>query len=535
MNYLKTGLLLLYVTACLPVSETGEDDTRISAGELWEAYIQDPDDHTHIPNVSYAGYRRSEVALPSEGVSFDVRDYGARGNGTSDDTDAFKEAIAAAGVNGGVINIPPGTYRLTDILHLNRDGIVLRGAGQEASTLLFDASLTDAIGHRRSGSGHATVWSWMGGMIWISPDDAFDGDGQPAGGESWRHTTTLAHLTQPASRGEAVVTVDDASALNDGDFILLTWDNPADLSLLLEMAGHPLMSRYDWSGSGSGLTNMAGWQWPVEIERVEGNQVTLAQPLRIDAKDSWNVRLQSPGPYVRGVGVEKLTIAFNTPQPVDQHLEDTGNNGIYLNRVIDCFVRDVTIHEAENGLIHAAAKQTTVHNLHISGSRMHHATALRVGSHDNLISDFVIETEVRHGINTEKLSTGNVWRRGVMHHGTFDSHRAMSWDLVRTDITVHNDGLPGGGSQAGPFLGRRVVHWNIRITNGKPDWIYQPEVISLGALVGVQGAAVSDRTSHAMPDGDKGHIIADPDQTPVPADLFEAQFRHRTGYAWPLD
>jgi len=37
------------------------------------------------------------------------------------------------------------------------------------------------------------------------------------------------------------------------------------------------------------------------------------------------------------------------------HLKDAGFNGIYLNKCLHCFVREVTIVEPENALIHAAA------------------------------------------------------------------------------------------------------------------------------------------------------------------------------------
>jgi hypothetical protein len=175
------------------------------------------------------------------------------------------------------------------------------------------------------------------------------------------------------------------------------------------------------------------------------------------------------GSHIEECGVEKLTVKLkphgkNLLQNAN-HLKDVGLNGVYLNRAINCWVRDVTILDPENGLIHSAAKNTTITGLTIGGaSTNHHATALRAGSHDNLIENFKIDSQPKHGINTEALSTGNVWRNGTMKHGTFDSHRAMSFELLRTNITINNDGKPGGGGQAGPFLGARCVHWNVRVT-----------------------------------------------------------------------
>jgi parallel beta-helix repeat protein len=50
-----------------------------------------------------------EVEPPSGSVN--VRDYGATGNGSTDDTQAFRDALAV-----GDIYIPPGTYRVTNII-----------------------------------------------------------------------------------------------------------------------------------------------------------------------------------------------------------------------------------------------------------------------------------------------------------------------------------------------------------------------------------------------------------------------------------
>ncbi|HEH8671982.1 TPA: hypothetical protein SH333_002413 [Pseudomonas aeruginosa] len=44
-----------------------------------------------------------------------VTDYGAKGDGVTDDTDSIKAAITAAGAGGDVI-FPEGTYLITDKL-----------------------------------------------------------------------------------------------------------------------------------------------------------------------------------------------------------------------------------------------------------------------------------------------------------------------------------------------------------------------------------------------------------------------------------
>lgn len=77
------------------------------------------------------------AALPAEGrigipfppVKYDVRSFGARGDGATDDTPAIQRAVDAANARPGVINFPPGVYILSRPFTVRRGGVVLRGAG----------------------------------------------------------------------------------------------------------------------------------------------------------------------------------------------------------------------------------------------------------------------------------------------------------------------------------------------------------------------------------------------------------------------
>ena len=66
---------------------------------------------------------------------FNVRDFGAKGDDVADDTPAVREALAAAGKNGGgIVLFPWGTYRLKEWLFIP-ERTTLRGAGREATLL----------------------------------------------------------------------------------------------------------------------------------------------------------------------------------------------------------------------------------------------------------------------------------------------------------------------------------------------------------------------------------------------------------------
>ena len=91
------------------------------SGEYWTP-------QSRLPNCSFAGYQRGEKALPDLPPTHHVKeDFGAVGDGETDDTSAFLRAIAE--IDSGVLFIPPGKYKITQILSINRSNIVLKGAG----------------------------------------------------------------------------------------------------------------------------------------------------------------------------------------------------------------------------------------------------------------------------------------------------------------------------------------------------------------------------------------------------------------------
>lgn len=62
---------------------------------------------------------------------FNVRDYGARGDGIAYDRPAIHKAVAAASAaGGGIVYLPPGTYNLNLLNPIEvPDEVTLRGYG----------------------------------------------------------------------------------------------------------------------------------------------------------------------------------------------------------------------------------------------------------------------------------------------------------------------------------------------------------------------------------------------------------------------
>lgn len=67
---------------------------------------------------------------------FSVKDFGATGNGSTDDSSAIQAAINAAGAaGGGTVYLPPGTYILGSGISWTYSGIHLVGAGQYSTII----------------------------------------------------------------------------------------------------------------------------------------------------------------------------------------------------------------------------------------------------------------------------------------------------------------------------------------------------------------------------------------------------------------
>jgi hypothetical protein len=72
------------------------------------------------------------VKLSSNVIS--VKDFGAVGDGATNDRVAIQNAVQAASILGGIVYFPPGTYNIDSAVVL-LSGVTLLGAGPSASVI----------------------------------------------------------------------------------------------------------------------------------------------------------------------------------------------------------------------------------------------------------------------------------------------------------------------------------------------------------------------------------------------------------------
>ena len=153
-----------------------------------EHYVDGSIDSVHVANVQNnrvynrgtdlngsMKYQWSSTKVLQERIN--VRDYGAVGNGSTDDKQAIQNAINAVPSGGGVVYFPSGTYRITGKLTLSdtQNCIILEGCGAdtghngEGSTIYqYDGVNTEFI--EINGADNITIRHLLfrGGTFWDS-------------------------------------------------------------------------------------------------------------------------------------------------------------------------------------------------------------------------------------------------------------------------------------------------------------------------------------------------------------------------------
>jgi hypothetical protein len=82
-----------------------------------------------ILNTFLAVGHRSDGTLKGVQSGWNVRDYGAVGDGKTDDSQAFAQALAQIPATGGLLFIPAGIYQVTEIVLQERSDVFILGSG----------------------------------------------------------------------------------------------------------------------------------------------------------------------------------------------------------------------------------------------------------------------------------------------------------------------------------------------------------------------------------------------------------------------
>lgn len=444
----------------LPTMARAADQTS----ELWGTAGEKWTPASRLPDFSQAGYRRGEEGYRIPTATVSVADFGAKGDGKSDDTGAFKKAIAAG--PDKLVMIPKGRFVLSDMIEISQPRIVLRGAGAKDTILLFTRSLQEIkpTTAQTGGGKETTAYSWSGGLISVVGRGVNQGRRVP--------------VTVEGKRGDLKLTV-GAHEFKMGDEVLLTVTDTPGMSLL------------DHLHRGQATDFREGWKKVAQqVFRVMGanaNELALDRGLRFDVRREWNPDVCLFVPEVTDVGVEELGFEFPS-KAYAGHWEEVGFNPVALTRnVAHCWIRNVRVWNADNGPfvsgwfcsvdgILFGADRRRLFTGDISG---HHGVTLNGG--DGLCTAFEFQTRFFHDVTVDGGATGNVFSRGVALDFNMDHHKSAPYENLFTDIDAGEGSRlfgSGGASGNGNHTAAGATFWNIR----SKQEVMWPEHFNLDAM-----------------------------------------------------
>ena len=479
----------------LGVLVLGTIASHVSAGtsELWGADGELWSPTSRLPDFSYAGYHAGEEPIPNIAVVKNVKiDFGAKGDGSTDDTQAFKNAIA--GTDNGALLIPAGTYKISDRLVVNKNNIVFRGEGMDKTTIHFTKNLTEAVG--------SGPWQYgQGGMLWVGKTN--DIGGAPAVGDE------LTKVTAAVSRGSKNITVADGSNLKAGMFIVLHFKNSSFDKHL----------HNDQTNPGSCAWQPHPLDYVVKIDKVSGNTVTLYQPLRFDLRSGWLPPVKSYDP-VTEVGIENLHITFNS-NSYPGHLKEKGHNPLTFRGSLNCWFRNIKISNHDNGpVFERATKHVTGDTYICTGRKGHHGFSFDVSSMDCLLENFDMQSGYIHDITVNHHANGNVIRNGKGKNINFDHHRDAPFENLFSNVHIGSGTrmyTSSGAGCAGPHSAARETFWNIKSSGWSaaptPNWGY------------IQCNVIGANTTNKTEDREWYEQVTNIQ----PPELYEAQLERRLG------
>ncbi|NNC38909.1 MAG: right-handed parallel beta-helix repeat-containing protein [Hyphomonadaceae bacterium] len=455
---------------------------------------QDVIDQHYLPDFSYAGYKHGMEDIPVlKGKVIDVTKYGVTADDEIDDSIAMLKALKEAHNSKSpvVVQLPKGKIIISEILKIQRSDIVLRGAGSGAdgTNLHFPRPLemidkTDSLDelrrylkkydkrHRPKDKNIDVLfseYSWSGGFIWIQKE------GTRAASYLESEDPEIIAIAQ-ALRGKVgtqTVTVDTAQKLNVGDVLELQWFNRQGEggALIKEMYGDTdlKVGSHHWTFKTRPLVRQK-----TEILAVSGNTVTISDPLLHNISEDLPAQFSS-WDHITNVGIEDLHLSFPNSPYFGHHME-RGYNGIYLTSVFNGWVRDVSVHNGDTGILTYNSANVTISNIETTGDRRAHYSVHAGNVHNMLVQNLTVNNPAIHSLSLNTQSTKCVFKNAIVNEAAvLDQHAGANHQNLFDNVTVHIaakrdkngpyypiwDGSGAGYWQ--PGHGRFSTTWNLKV------------------------------------------------------------------------
>ena len=444
-------------------------------------------------NWSYAGHRAGErgpVNRPS--LRLNVKSFGAKMNGVSDDSRALQMAVDECGAaGGGTVEIPAGTLVIEGQVKITSSNVVLRGAGKSQTKIKIPHSLkyydlTDGTDDDDDGYSRSRGFLEIAGKRIKSRKK----------GENY-----VGQVITNALAGDSSLYLDDATGISSGDWVRLYMSDPTYGPTSSSLVGY-LYSNPDTSAS-CGPTCLKGLRGSQDLVRfmsrvkyVYGNEVVLERQLPVDVNVQWSPVVFTLGKStVQKSGIEDLTIQFGWKR-TKKHLKEDGNNAIVLEETAFCWVKNVGVVDADLNVVVRYSNFVTVTGLDasVTKDRSHKASPGRqghiaIGIHDSCdvdVSNFNISSTWWHDLSV-RASMLSVFREGSGENINMDLHRSAPYMMLYDNINLGKGTRPfttGGRPATGQPTAGFSTFWNTRKADGEaivvPGCRYGPHLNFVG-------------------------------------------------------
>jgi len=482
-----------------------------------------------LPDFSYAGYLFGEKKIPT---SFDhtlnVLDFGAIANDDLDDSKAFIKALEKANELEGyvLIKIPEGKFNINEIIYINRSKTVIKGVGtgKSGTILHFQRPLrfvADPPEHLElkeyliyfdkrqiePEQGVNTLFSqyaWSGGFLWVAKKGKlYKSYNIPKYNQP---INTLAKCLS-GKQGMFKVEVENVSKIKVGDAYKLCWYNKEGKngSLLKHIYNNQdvTIGQHHWDNPENPLVSQM-----VMVTKIEKNTVYVKAPLLHDVKPEWFCTLVE-WEHIEEVGIEN--IAFEFPISPDwPHHCDEGNNAIYLTSLMNGWVRNVRMKNADSSVLTDDISNVTIENVYSHGEKLSHYSVAMGEVHNVLVNNLRVENRVRHPLSFNTRSTRCVYTNCIVEKDPIlDQHSGLNeqnlFDNIKLYINadVHKSFnyplfLTGGDTRWAPGHGAFNTFFNIEINFANfPEDLNKPIVLN-GANQGVSARLIGVHANHPV-------------------------------------
>lgn len=505
------GRILVLILA-LGICAGAGDTSKLwgTNGEAWSP-------ESRLPDFSFAGYERGEKKLPTYEVTSNVRDFGAKGDGQTDDSAAFQKAFDEA--PEGAILVPGGRYVITKPLTLSRSNIVLRGRGYDKTVLFFPKPLNEV---RPSWSQTTTglrtsQYSWSGGFIRIQGEREERARGERREQFEGR---SLAVVSQGALRGGRVLKVKSADKLKVGQELVIRQRDARDNSLAAHL----------YSGDSGPVDKLRGRMRTLQVARItniKGSLVAFDRTFRQDIELRWRPELLTFEPKVQRSGIEFLAFEFPVT-PYGGHFKEEGYNPVTFSEVAHCWLKHIWVSNADSGPF-IDGFFNTIDGIVLDSKRGldktdcsgHHGISYEGG--DNLCINFDFRTKFIHDFTLTRAASGNVICDGKGVDLSLDHHKKAPYENLFTNLDAGVGSrlwMSGGGSGLGKHCGARTTFWKISAEMDIPYFPpnFGPDSINLVGLT-------TSETERLEKEGKWIEVI--PPQSLEPQNLYRAQLAKR--------